>query len=404
MDIDAEIEKCALCGKCRSVCPTFIVSRDEAAVARGRIALFEELRRSGGRPSARAREILSSCYRCMRCLDVCPTGVEVDRIIQDAARMLAAERGIGPFRRFVFHRVLPRRRLYDGFVRLARLLQRPLRKSRGQPLRHLPLLYGGRRNIPPPAARPALRALPELSKGRGEIKVSLFLGCLINYVYPEIARAILHLLELHGVDVLIPKRQLCCGTPVMGSGDTAAAAALARRNVECLEADKVDAIVVGCASCGLTLKRDYPVLLRGSELAAAKVVDVSEFIDDVLGYSNIPLGETVTYHDPCHLRWGRGIVEAPREVLRRSSRFVEMERADDCCGLGGSFSLSHYDASRVMGDAKVRAIRASGAGIVATSCPGCILQIQDRLAARGMDIPVMHVAQIYELSYLEGRG
>ncbi len=95
--------------------------------------------------------------------------------------------------------------------------------------------------------------------------------------------------------------------------------------------------------------------------------------------------------------------EPPREVLRRSARYVEMDRAGDCCGLGGSFSLSHYDISCLLGEAKVASIRASGATIVATSCPGCILQLEDQLARQGMGNPVVHVAQLYERSFLKGR-
>lgn len=403
-DLNREISKCAKCGKCRAVCPTFLVGRDETKVARGRIALLEALLDRKSVPSAYAKEILLSCYRCMRCVDACPCGMEVDRIVQEARNLLARRRGISPFYRLVFRHILPRRRLYDAMIALTRLLQGPLRKSRGQPLRHLPLLYSGRRSIPRPARRSALNSMREIIKGKGDLKVSLFLGCMINYVYPEIARSIAHILELHGVDVIIPKGQLCCGTPVLAYGDMEAARTLARRNLECLEAEKVDAVVLGCASCGLTMRRDYPMLLPGAADLAHKFVDISEFIDGQLGYSNLPLDEKVTYHDPCHLRWGRGVRDAPREILRRSCRFVEMERPDDCCGLGGAYSLTHYDVSCALGESKVDAIGGSGADIVATSCPGCILQIQDQLERRGRDTTVMHVAQIYELSYLKDRG
>jgi glycolate oxidase iron-sulfur subunit len=242
-----------------------------------------------------------------------------------------------------------------------------------------------------------------MDKGRGEIKVAFFIGCLLNYVYPETAASIMRILTLHGVDVIVPRSQLCCGAPVLAAGDEKAARTLAERNVRCLEADKVDWIVFGCASCALTMQRDYPRLLPGAESFASKITDISEFIHARLGYSNLPIEETVTYHDPCHLRWGRGVGEPPREILRRSSRYLEMERAGDCCGLGGSFSLSHYDVSCALGKAKVEAIQARGADLVATSCPGCMLQLEDQLARAGMKTPVLHAARIYEMSYLRER-
>ena len=402
-DIRKEIARCARCGKCRAVCPTFLASLDEARVARGRINLMEAILDGRAALTPYAREILTSCYGCMRCVATCPSGVRVDLVIQCAREIAAREAGVPLLARLIFRGVLPRRRLYDAAVRLARFSQRFMRRSAAQPLRHLPLFYGGRRHIPPLAPRSALRLLPELRKGRGELKVSLFLGCLLNYVYPGAAASILNILSLHGVDVIVPKAQLCCGAPVLASGDEEAARRLARRNARCLEAEKVDAVVFGCASCALMMQRYYPRLLGDAEGLAAKVTDISEFIYARLGYSNLPLDETVTYHDPCHLRWGRGVEGPPREALRQSAHYVEMEKAGDCCGLGGSFSFSHYDVSCTLGAAKTASIRLSGADLVATSCPGCILQIEDQLARQGMGNPVLHVAQVYERSYLKGR-
>ncbi|MEJ2744922.1 MAG: (Fe-S)-binding protein, partial [bacterium] len=267
-DLIKELQRCAKCGKCRAVCPTFIVSRDETRVARGRISLLEAIMEGRVIPTDYGREILMSCYGCMRCSEICPSGVRIDLIVRSAREMLAKQMGLNRTARFVFRRILPNRRVYDGAIGVARFLQNLLKKNAHQPLRHLPLFFKGKRNIPPIAARPALRWLPEIVKGRGNVKVSLFLGCMLNYVYPEIAASIMHILELHGVDVILPRAQLCCGTPALAYGDVEAARALARRNLECLEPNKVDAIVLGCASCELTLKRDYPVILKGAEQLA----------------------------------------------------------------------------------------------------------------------------------------
>ena len=402
-EIRKEIARCARCGKCRAVCPTFLASGDETNVARGRINLAEALLDGRAELTPRARGIIEGCYGCMRCVEACPSGVKVDLVVQYLREMAASRRGVPLPARWIFRRVLPVRRRYDALMRLARFSQRFFRRSGRPPLRHLPLLYGGRRHIPPIARRPALRVLPEMSKGRGEIKVSFFLGCLLNYVYPETAASIMRILAFHGVDVIVPRAQLCCGAPVLAGGDAEAARALAARNLECLEADKVDAVVFGCASCALTVQRRYPRLLPGAESCAAKVMDITEFIHTRLGYSNLPIGETATYHDPCHLRWGRGVEEPPREILRQSAGYVEMERAGSCCGLGGTFSLAHYDLSCALGGAKVESILSSGADLVATACPGCMLQLEDQLARRGVKMPVLHVAQVYEMGYLKER-
>lgn len=393
------MKRCARCGKCRAVCPTFLVTGDETRVARGRINLIEAVLEGKVAPTPYAREIILSCYRCMRCVEACPSGVDVGKIIQRARNMLTRAGGLDRAGRFIFRHVLPRRGRYDLVMGAVRAAQRFLPRGRSQPVRHLPLLYKGKRNIPPVAKRPALRELPELIKGRGEMKVSVFAGCLLNYVYPEVMSSLLRVLAMHGVDVIFPKSQLCCGAPVLALGDVDSARRLALRNVECLEADKVDAVIFGCASCGFTMKHDYPMLFPETRAITSKIYDISEFIDEFLGYSNLPLNEAVTYHDPCHLRWGRGIEEPPRNIVRQSGRFVELEGAGKCCGLGGSFSLTHYEMSRALGKAKAEAISRSGAGIVATSCPGCILQLRDQLASKKMNTRVMHVVQLYEMSY-----
>jgi glycolate oxidase iron-sulfur subunit len=104
----------------------------------------------------------------------------------------------------------------------------------------------------------------------------------------------------------------------------------------------------------------------------------------------------VTYHDPCHMRWHQGIREQPRQLLQSIDgiKYVEMEGADECCGLGGSFSLTHRDTSLAILDKKMESIKKTGAKVVVTSCPGCIVQLRDGARRHGMDIEVRHISEI----------
>jgi glycolate oxidase iron-sulfur subunit len=126
------------------------------------------------------------------------------------------------------------------------------------------------------------------------------------------------------------------------------------------------------------------------------VSDFSEF----LAKEGIPSGSvvpvTVTYHDPCHLKWHQGISSQPRDILRAIDgvKYLEMEGADDCCGLGGVFSLAHRDISLAIQDKKMQSIKNSGADIVVTSCPGCLIQLRDGVRRNNLPVKVMHISEL----------
>ena len=103
----------------------------------------------------------------------------------------------------------------------------------------------------------------------------------------------------------------------------------------------------------------------------------------------------VTYHDPCHLKT-QGILKEPRDLLRAlpNVEFIEMEGASTCCGLGGTFSVYHYEASKAIGARKVPGLRESGADVVATACPGCIMQLQDVINHAGLEVRALHILDL----------
>lgn len=400
-----EVAQCAKCGKCRSVCPVFLETGGETMVARGRIALAEALLEGRARFTGRFEEYINTCLKCLRCESLCPSGVHYHAILDEVRRAMAREQGVSPLARAIFRLMLPHRWLFDFGIVSASIGQHfaPLPR-RGQ-MRHLPLFFMGRRWIPALATHSALalfngvRRLP-----KPKMRVGLYLGCLINYVYPQIAGSLIRVLNAVGVEVVTPRRQVCCGAPVLSFGDEPAAKVLAKRNVSVFDRKDLDSIVVACASCGRTLRSEYPELL-GDESAplSAKVLDISEFLARFAEIEVKPLATDVTYHDPCHLRWGQGVIEPPRSLLRRASRFVEMREPERCCGGGGAFSLFHYDLSIRIAEHKIQSVRDTGAQTVAAGCPGCILQIADRAADAGMKVRVVHPIQILDEALAQDR-
>ena len=405
-DWKEEVSKCSKCGKCHTVCPVFLETGDESTVARGRISLAEALRDKQIVYTEKLRDYVYSCKKCMRCQTVCPSGVDYEVIISAMLRGVAENMGIPLLPKIIFRYILPRRILFDLMLKVSSKIQWLIPMKRRGQMRHLPLLFMGKRWIPTLAKKSALKKLRNTKKLKNpRMRVGLFTGCLINYIYVDIAEAVIDVLNRMNIEVVVPQGQLCCGTPSSTMGDHKSSKKLADVNKEVFESQNLDAIVSACATCTKTIKMDYLRTLGPSwKPTSDKIYDISEFIDKYIGdkYETKPIGEKVTYHDPCHLLWVRGISDEPRNVLKKSSDFVEMDTADSCCGGGGIFTIIHYDLTLKMLERKLASIERSGADAVATNCPGCIMQIADGLANRNSKIKTTHSIQILQKALQNG--
>jgi glycolate oxidase iron-sulfur subunit len=241
--------------------------------------------------------------------------------------------------------------------------------------------------------------------------VAYFLGCVQGVMMAEGSKATVDVLAENGCDIVIPANVKCCGMPMVGYGFKDEARDMARHNIDLLLGLNVDAIITDCATCGSSLK-EYPHWLAGdpdyagrAEAFAAKVRDISEFLVEI--GIRPPKGKveaTVTYHDPCHLCRAQGIREQPREMLRAAGvELVEMEGADTCCGSAGTQLITHYHTSIGVLESKMDGVSATGAGIVASGCPGCQMQLGLGVKRRGLDAEVLHPSQLLARAYRDGQ-
>jgi glycolate oxidase iron-sulfur subunit len=227
-----------------------------------------------------------------------------------------------------------------------------------------------------------------------KMRVALFVGCLTNYVYPDIVDTAVTLLRKAGVETVVPPDQSCCGTPAIAFGDIEAARNLARRNREYLESAGCEYIITVCASCGRTLKHEYGELLGSESAFGIPVLDVCEFLSIHTDLDYARLNGGVTYHDPCHLRWGQGVEREPRALLERSCRFEEIQGEMYCCGQAGTFHVFYPEIAHMIGRRKGESLASADASEVATGCPGCILQLNDLMAEAGIDKKAVHTVEI----------
>lgn len=242
-------------------------------------------------------------------------------------------------------------------------------------------------------------------------KVSLFIQCLVDTLYPDVGEAMATVLERLGVTLDYPEGQTCCGQPAFNSGYHREARAAALRFVELFK--DAEAIVCPSGSCVQMVRHHYPELLADENKAtqrqvqdvAAKCYEFSEYLVDILGVEDVKarFPGKVTYHDSCHLLRGLHVEKQPRRLLANVDglEFIEMNGHDICCGFGGTFSINYAEISTAMVDEKIDNIIASGAEYVTGCDMSCLMNIQGRLSRRKERVQVRHIAEI--LASSEGR-
>lgn len=363
-----DLARCVSCGLCLPHCPTFRVTGDEAASPRGRIAAMRAVQEGEARlDDGRLQQVIDSCVGCRGCETACPSQVPFGRMLEGTRRSLVEQAGALPWWRRLPYRVLGRHRLLIAGSRLAAVAQR---------LRLLPRRLG----IPPLLVHDA----PLVGHGSD---VWLFTGCVMDAWFRSTHRSVISLARAAGIGVAVPAGSPCCGALALHAGlhDLATAQAAA---VMAAFPGSVP-IVVDSAGCGAALK-EYGDLLGTAEARAfsARVSDVHEWLAGhlaALPHPPSPLPVTVAVHDPCHLRHAQRAHEHVRTVLAPFvERLVELDDEGLCCGAGGAYSVQQPDMAGAVRDRKVAAISRSGAAVVASANPGCLMHL------RGAGLDVRH--------------
>ncbi len=438
------VATCSRCGFCQPTCPIFRATGREAHVARGKVALFRNVIEERTAIGPDMKDAFSNCLLCRACTESCFSALETDQVVMSFRHAYAERFGRSFLQRRVFRSLLPRPRLMRGLVRsiwalrktgladaarrtglvglLNPKLERALDLRAGTPG---PLLHARLAKRPAP--------LPD-----GGPRVGYWMSCGYNYVLPEVGEATVRVLERMGLTVEVLDN-CCCGLAAHGYGDREGAQRLARENLRRLgDLDRFVAIVSECGSCSGHLKEyaevlaDDPVWLQKAVLLKDKTRSFSEFVIERGGLEYLvdsgpgevatpaaagaavataaaapdtatPAGAPaatatiVTYHDPCHLgRRYQNVVNQPRQILESLPGVVFREAAesDSCCGAAGTYGVLHPETSAAIIERKMGFIRDTGATILATECPSCMMQLAYGAQRAGLDAEVLNVSQL----------
>jgi len=406
---------CVQCGYCLPACPTYASMGKESASPRGRIHLVKMAAEGKIDVLRDLAPPIDLCLGCRACEAVCPLNVRYGEILEAAKEEIHRHKSGRPapgdrVTRLLLKTVFPHpgrlRRLGD----LGRFLQ-------ASGLLRLVRSTGASRLLPERWAHFA-KALPDIppsgerlrfghvypAKGKRKARVALFAGCVMDAAMYRIHRATVNLLTAVGAEVVVPAGQCCCGALHLHQGMAEDARDLARRNIEAFERCEADWIAGNAGGCGAAIKEydrlfaDDPVWTARAWRMAGKLRDISEILLELgpLPYVNGP--ETVvTYQDSCHLLNVQRVGRAPRTLLEQAPgvRLVEMKGADRCCGSGGIYNLLHFPESMAILDEKMERVRETGAGVVISGNPGCILQLQIGIERAGASRRVrsVHLAE-----------
>ncbi|MEF9437275.1 MAG: (Fe-S)-binding protein [Candidatus Mariimomonas ferrooxydans] len=378
-----ELSKCVRCGACKALCPTYLSTLDETMGARGRIAMLGALRENELTPTKNLSDKIFSCILCGACGDLCPTGINIPETIYEGRAKLKDHYRRGRLLAKIMKFSLSRTNTFFSVLRgLQKFIYPPLYKA------------GRLRYIPAMAPSP-FKKNTQVYKNKKKIgRIVVFAGCSVNYFYPHLGDSLIHILMAKGYEVIVLSGEICCGAPMRSLGFKKEAVTMAKKNIELFNKLNTEAILCMCPTCTMTIKKQYPII-TGETIE--KIMDVNEFFIKNKIIQNLKTGpRVVTYHDPCHLRYGLGIENEPREILKgiQGIKFVEMQNAGDCCGFGGFFSQNFKELSKTIGKKKINSICNTSADTVVTSCPGCMMQLEDIKNETGTEIDIMHIVEI----------
>jgi glycolate oxidase iron-sulfur subunit len=379
---------------------------DEADSPRGRIYLIKEMLEQDRPAKPDDVKHIDRCLSCLACMTTCPSGVHYMHLVDHARHHIEKtyRRPIADkFVRWMLRQIMPFPARFRPAMRLASLTRwtAPIASALGM-TRIAAML------------KLAPRAFPRSNIGSQRIyfgvaprrgRVALMSGCVDQVVKPEIREATIRLLNRHGVEVVLPAGEACCGSLSHHMGREREALDFVRNNVDAwtreIENAGLDAILITASGCGTTVK-DYGFMLRNDPAYAGKAAKVSALARDITEYvatlemiSAQPIKLPVAYHSACSMQHGQKITRQPKELLARAGFVVKEPREGHlCCGSAGTYNIMQPEIATQLLERKVKNIEATGAALVATGNIGCITQI-----ASAAKLPVVHTVELLDWAY-----
>jgi len=416
------LQQCMHCGMCLATCPTYNVTLLERSSPRGRIRLIKSLAEGKLDITDKFIDEMDFCLDCQACETACPAGVKYGSMVE-AARDLITKTGKGSFgkrviQRFALNYIVASSRNIKIVGRLLYFYQNfGIEKAINMVLalvKPLKFLVAMNKMTPRISKKFSDEHIPEYTKPEGDIKYKVIVptGCIMNVAFADINFDTVDVLLKNNCEVICPKGQECCGSLLAHYGEMDRAEELAKETINTFEKYEYDYIVSNSAGCAAYMKEyahifhDHPEYSERAAKFSGKVKELTEFLA-IIGINKefIPINETVTYHDACHLCHTQKIIKQPREIIA-SIPGLEVKTLEEsmwCCGSAGIYNVVRYDDSMKFLERKMENIRNTKANIVVTGNPGCMGQIQYGAERFGVNLEVIHPATLLKRAYGNGK-
>lgn len=400
---DKILRACVHCGFCTATCPTYVLLGDELDSPRGRIYLIKQMLEEA-RP-ARKDDVLhiDRCLSCLSCMTTCPSGVHYMHLVDNARNHIEKtyRRPLSDkFSRTLLRLVMPYPARFRAMMSLAQFTRwlSPVANALGMN-RVAAMLKLAPRSLPKASAG-LIRIHPPFGPKKG--RVALMSGCVDQVVKPSIREATIRILTRHGIEVVLPEGEACCGSLSHHMGREHEAHAFVKNNVDAwtreIEKGGLDAILITASGCGTTVK-DYGFMLRTDKAYAEKAAKVSSLARDITEYLSTlelqgrePIRVPVAYHSACSMQHGQKITREPKKLLAAAGFDVrDVPEGHLCCGSAGTYNMLQPEIAARLRDRKAANVRSTGAGLIATGNVGCMVQIGSAL-----EWPILHTVELLD--------
>lgn len=401
-------DACVKCGKCKPTCTIFGISGDETLSPRGFLDLIGAYKNGELSLDKNAKRIFESCFLCTNCVDICPSSLATDEMIENVRFDIAKKFGIAWYKKAFFY-LLRHRKIMDFAAKMGYVFQNCGFKFENA----LPEISNTNENFKNPNMRPKFslpmikkeRLLPSASKksflnshsefidNGGQKSLGIFIGCMANYAYTATGEGLLKILKELKINAHLMKKQACCGAPAYFTGDFATTEHNAKKNIEYFEKilQNCEAIIIAEGTCSAMIKVDYVRFFEGNEFWQNKAKNVvkkiylaSEYFVKFTDLASILASKkrkiSITYHDPCHAKKMQGVWREPRVLLNAAFELVETGDNVSCCGFGGvTMQSQNYQLSKKVGLKRATTLINTGANVVSTECSACKMQLNNAL-------------------------
>ena len=350
-DFENDLNKCSKCGLCESICPLFQLNPNDCVASKGKFIMLHGVTKGDLKLSKNINKYLDTCLKCGKCNNFCPSGIDVCQILNTAKHEYMKKTFWGKCIKIIMSCFL-----FGTFIKLGAIISAPFRPKK-------------------------------IKSNTNATKVLYFKGC-INKICPRTDNYINRIFKNHPLEIIEPDFD-CCGLPFLSEGNLERFKQAAKDNIKKLDID-FDYLVTDCASCESTLL-DYHKYIECTPIPERKSINFGDLIALKGIKFKFKKPVKITFHKPCHLKNDTFL----QRILTNCENveYIEMKNYDNCCGFAGSFGIKNRKYSIELSKQKAQNIIETGADYVITTCPSCVLGLNQGLLLKGSKTKVISLLE-----------